>query len=180
MRKGLSISEDKQTIRLKSFFRQATNFIFAETNPTMRALFLFLLIAFGTTIKAQDLHNGDYLVTLMHKHIDSAEVRTLKKEYSMQKSVVPNSWYGNGLSFYAPEGYIHRMTFLRNDKEYGNYTGTLPAGLTFEMKGEDLKAKFPDGEAKDDYFKFSTGGHAYEVKFTSSAMKKIEFIAVTY
>lgn len=146
----------------------------------MRTLFLFLLLALVSTVKAQDLHNGDYLVTLIHKSVDSTEVKNLRNEYNMQKSVVPDSWCGGGLTYYAPGGYVLRMTFLRKDKEYGSYTGTLPAGLTFDMKLKDLKAKYPDGEAKDGYFKFSTGGHAYEVKFTSNSMKQIEFIAVTY
>lgn len=145
----------------------------------MKKLILLLFLATATLAKAQNLHNGDSLVNLMHKSIDSAAVTALINEYNM-KNDMPNAWAGGGLTFYAPDRYVIRMTFLKSDKDWGSYKGTLPLGLTFSMKLSDLQKKFPDGEAKDGYFKFSSGGHAYEVKFTSNAMKKIEFIAVTY
>ena len=146
----------------------------------MRTHLLALLICFAASsfsVAAQDMKDGNNIVKCMHKHIDSAQVQNIIATYAMKADWMPSSYAGSGLSFYAPGGYINRVTFYNKDKDLGTFKNTLPLGLNFKMTLKELKEKFPDGTESGDYYNFSSGGYWVEIKFTSASKKKIAFIA---
>lgn len=139
-------------------------------------LLSFLMLMVSLRINAQNMKIGDNIIECLGKSISSDPVNLLMDTFKM-KDDIPGVKAGNGLTFYAPSGYIQRITF-QNNKTYGHFSGVLPFGLSMKDDLKELKSKFPNGKETEEYYKFSTGNYSVEIKFTSAKKKSIEFVAV--
>ncbi|MBK7211701.1 MAG: hypothetical protein IPH88_00085 [Bacteroidales bacterium] len=145
---------------------------------TISGLILFACILLLTSgrLEAQNMREGDNVIDCLGKSVDSDLVNLLMSAYKM-KDDIPGVKAGKGLTFYAPSGYVQRITF-QNNKMYGHFAGNLPFGLSLNDNIKDLRQKFPKATETEDYFKFYSGKCSVEIKFTSAKKKSIEFVSV--
>jgi hypothetical protein len=147
----------------------------------MKSIYIILLCASmfmlaGINLNAQNMRDGENVIECLGKSVDSDQVNLLMKAYKMSDDI-PGVKAGKGLTFYAPGGYVQRLTF-QNNKMYGSFAGNLPFGLSLNDNVKDLRLKFPKATETEDYFKFTSGKYSIEIKFSSPKKKKIEFISV--
>ncbi len=140
-------------------------------------LLLSLTVLNSTNVFSQYTGKARAIPDCLGKQTSSDEVEWLVSNYKM-KDDIPGVKAGKGITFYAPSGYVQRITF-QNNKIYGSFKDELPFGLSLGMSLKDLENRFPGGKKTEDYYIFSSGKYHIEVKFTSPKMKKIEFIALT-
>lgn len=136
----------------------------------------FTAVLFALGLSAQTKYDGDKLLELLGKAIDSPEFGAVKSAYNMDMANETHYRSDQGIELILAANTVTEIQLYRNSTVYGQFTGDLPIRLSFGMTPSQIRSvlgKPTVAYNQSGYLEFEAGRLIYACSFENGKLNQL-------